>query len=152
MTGDGTNDSPARAGARGPAIEIVVQHVERTCRRIIDGRQAARALAAWTQPFHLSESEFQLLWILRPRADEGLDQTTLARVMAFSPAQVSATVERARAKGWIAQHNAPGDRRRHFWRLTNGGLALVEQIISALNRLQPEPFAERDASSREAAA
>jgi DNA-binding MarR family transcriptional regulator len=79
----------------------------------------------------LSEAEFQLLWRLRTAADDGIDQTALAKSLAFSAAQISASVERLRARGWIVSQSANGDRRRHQWQLSAAGLALVLQMIAA---------------------
>lgn len=122
-----------------PASDVVVGQVERTCRSSIDGRRAARALAAWAKPFELSEPEFQLLWRLRPLVGEGLDQTSLARTLTLSPAQVSATVERLRRGGWIVPHVARGDRRRQVWQLTDDGHALLAKMLVDAQRLRTEP-------------
>ena len=80
----------------------------------------------------------------------GFDQTTLAKRLAFSPAQVSATVEKLRARGWISQQAADGDRRRNLWHLSaEGGGAIVEML-----RVAHELRLERQAvvPEREAAA
>lgn len=122
-----------------PAVDGVVGRVERTCRAAIDGRRAARKLAAWAKPFELSEPEFQLLWNLRPLVGGGLDQTSLARKLAFSPAQVSATVERLRRGGWIVPHVAAKDRRRQFWQMTAEGHALLAKMLVDAERLRSEP-------------
>jgi DNA-binding MarR family transcriptional regulator len=128
-----------RAPERGSVCDIVVRHIEQTCRRVVDGRHAARALAEWAKRFELSEAEFQLLWCLRSAVENGLDQTTLAGKLASSPAQVSATVERARAKGWICQQSARGDRRRHRWQLASDGRNLLEKMLAEAAFLRSEP-------------
>jgi MarR family transcriptional regulator, temperature-dependent positive regulator of motility len=153
VTATNDNSPEARfAHEHGSSFEFTVRHIDRTCRRIVLGRHAARSLSEWTQRFELSESEFQLLWCLRSATGDGLDQTTLARKLANSPAQISGTVERARAKGWIAQESAPGDRRRHLWRLTGDGRVLITQMVQAATMLRRAPITECDVSSREAAA
>ena len=98
------------------------------CRAIVDGRRAARALACWMRQFELSEPEFLVLWCLRGTASAGLDQSTIAENLALSPAQVSATVERLRIRGCIAREEVSGDRRRHLWRLSASGCALLATI------------------------
>jgi DNA-binding MarR family transcriptional regulator len=108
--------------------------VGRTCEIAADGRRAVRALAKWCDSFDLSEPEFQVLWILRVEK-RGFDQTSLARQLAYSPAQVSATVERLRNRGWIAQEPAANDRRRNLWRLTAAGSDVIVQMLSAAIRL-----------------
>jgi DNA-binding MarR family transcriptional regulator len=121
--------------------------VERTCSAAVEGRRAVRMLAKWCEQFHLSEPEFQVLWLLRC-GDCGFDQTRLARQLAYSPAQVSATVERLQARGWIVQEPAASDRRRHLWRLTASGGGVIQQLLSAAREL----FGEPTANPREAAA
>jgi DNA-binding MarR family transcriptional regulator len=66
---------------------------------------------------------------------EGLDQTTLAKKLACSPAQISATVERMRSRGWIEARQTPGDRRRNLWQRTTSGNRLLEQMLAAASQL-----------------
>jgi DNA-binding MarR family transcriptional regulator len=130
--------------------------VERTCRTVVDGRRAARALAEWLRRFELSEPEFQVLWRLRDVAVEGLDQTTLANQLALSPAQVSATVERLGTRGWIIAHSRPEDRRRRLWQLSASGRTMLQSILSHVDRLPravaPQTTPTASAMGREAAA
>lgn len=123
-------DGSAAIGAPSSVTDVVVRHIERICRTAIDGRRAARALADWAQRFDLGEAELQVLWNLQTAADAGQDQTTLARELAFSAAQVSATVERVRARGWICQQPAAGDRRRHLWQLSATGRDFLHQMLA----------------------
>jgi len=138
------------------AADVVVRHIAETCRLAIDGRLAARSLADWTQRFKLGESEFQLLWCLRFAPRDGLDQSTIARQLAFSPAQVSATVERARARDWIWQGSTASDRRRHLWQLSAGGRELLDEMLQAASLLlRPRAAGEGESDGdfrREAAA
>ena len=138
------------------AADVVVRHIAETCRLAIDGRLAARTLADWTRRFKLGESEFQLLWCLRFAPRDGLDQSTIARRLAFSPAQVSATVERARARDWIWPGATSGDRRRHLWQLSASGLELLEEVLQAASLLlRPRAAGEEELDGdfrREAAA
>ena len=71
-----------------------------------DGRRAARALAQWCERFELSEPEFQVLWCLRDASGERVRSDDVGQTAGIFPAQVSATVERLRARGWISQHAA----------------------------------------------
>jgi len=153
-------DSNSRADATAPetwsAGESVMESIARLCRSAIDGRRAARALGEWTKRFALSEAEFHVLWQLRSASPEGLDQTALVRELAFSPAQVSATVERLRRRLLILQHAVAGDRRRHLWQLSAGGRKLIDQMLydAALWRCELLSESECAASvrAREAAA
>lgn len=110
--------------------------VERACAAAANGRRAARALSEWARRFGLTEAEFQLLWRLRLAPADGLNQTTLAGVLAFSPAQVSAVVEHLRQRALIGERGATGDRRRHHWQLTADGLALLRQMIESATSLR----------------
>jgi DNA-binding MarR family transcriptional regulator len=107
-----------------------------TCRSAADGRRAIRALGEWSGRFELSEPEFQVLWCLRSACGDGCDQTTIAKHLFCSPAQVSATVERMRAEGWITQRNVSGDRRRRLWQLSALGQALLGEMLRAADQLR----------------
>jgi DNA-binding MarR family transcriptional regulator len=125
------------------AAEAVAGRVGLTCRTAAGGRRAVRSLAEWAHRFQLSEPDFQVLWSLRSIAGDGLDQTTLARQLAYSPAQVSGTVERMRSAGWIIQRQLPGDRRRHLWRLSESGRRLLTEMLSAASSLQLDFISDR---------
>jgi DNA-binding MarR family transcriptional regulator len=122
------------APERGSCCDTEVR-IEQACRRVIEGRRAARAIAEWAARFELADGEFHVLWCLRSAASTGLDQTTLAANLAISPAQVSAMVERLRQRDWISQQCPPHDRRRRLWRLSVGGGELLEQMIAAAVQL-----------------
>ena len=111
-----------------------VASVDRACAAAVDGRRAVRALAKWCEQFHLSEPEFQVLWLLGRGASE-FDQSTLARQLAYSPAQVSATIDRLRTRSWIEQELAVGDRRRNLWRLTASGNRVILEMLSTACQL-----------------
>ena len=97
----------------------------------IVGRRAIRQLSQWSERFELSESELQILVCLSRSAGPAVDQTTLAAGLAFSPPQVSACVEKLRARGLIVHHEARGDRRRRLWQLSSDGLAILQQVERA---------------------
>jgi len=127
---------PATDTARGQPATADARVVERICRAVVDGRRFSRALAHWCKRFGLSEPEFQVLRWLHEAAGSGTDQSTLAKGLALSPAQVSATVERLRTQGWIAQQSRPHDRRRNFWQLSDGGRSLVERMLADAGELR----------------
>jgi DNA-binding MarR family transcriptional regulator len=113
-----------------------LRRINFTCRTAADGRRAIRALGEWSERFELSEPEFQILWCLKAASGNGCDQTTIARELACSPAQISATVERMRAGGWITQQTAPGDRRRRLWQLSAQGQVLLAEMLRAADQLR----------------
>lgn len=110
----------------GPAGDV-----DRLCRVAVDGRHAARALAHWSALLQLSEAELQILWGLRAARGQGVDQTTLAAQLALSPALVSTCVEKLRQRGLIAHQHGGGDRRRHLWQLSAGGLEVLQRVMQA---------------------
>jgi DNA-binding MarR family transcriptional regulator len=129
--------------------------VGRVCHVAANGRRAARALGQWCRRFEMTEPEFQVLWLLQIEATGGFDQTTLARRLAYSPAQVSATVERLRTQGRIIQHAIEGDRRRNLWHLTTVGSGIIAEMLLAAPDLRSELLRVGDriatSSRREAA-
>ncbi len=131
--------------------------LEQACTAAASGRRAARALSEWTKRFGLTEAEFQLLWRLRPTSMDGPNQSALAAALAFSPAQVSAVVERVRQRGLICERGAAGDRRRHHWQLSASGRELLDEMLAAVGSLRYDGTPPSDSSAgagrrREAAA
>jgi DNA-binding MarR family transcriptional regulator len=114
--------------------------LEHLCQAAIDGRRAVRMLARWAERFQLSESELQILWWLCGTDGPGVDQTTLAAQLALSPPQVSACVERLRARGLIVNYEARSDRRRRLWQSSANGSGVLRE------------FMQTASASREAAA
>jgi DNA-binding MarR family transcriptional regulator len=116
--------------------------VGRLCCASIEGRRAAKMLGALSKQLALTEPEFEILWCLRNAECGGMDQTTLAGRLVFSPAQVSACVEKLRVRGLIICHDVPGDRRRHLWALTGKATELLKQAVLAAGSAestQPAP-------------
>jgi DNA-binding MarR family transcriptional regulator len=110
--------------------------VGETCQAAINGRRAVKTLAHWARLFQLSESELQILWHLRWAAGGGVDQTTLANRLAFSPAQVSACVEKLRSRGLISHREIAGDRRRRLWQPSDDGNDVLQKIVQAAGLLR----------------
>lgn len=128
MRGDGP------FGGQFPAADVTARQFERTCRAVVEGRRAARALASWSKPFELNESDLQVLWALHLATPDRLNQSLLAGLLVVSPAQMSVTVERLRARNWIEQLPTGGDRRRNHWQLTADGQRLLARVMAAAAR------------------
>lgn len=120
------------------ASEAAIRHVSNLCNVATNGRRAIRALSQWCESFELGEPEFQVLWCLREGMTSGVDQTSLVKRLAISPSQVSATVERLRARGWILQQPASGDRRRNLWHLSLVGSSVIVSLLESANELLPD--------------
>jgi DNA-binding MarR family transcriptional regulator len=149
-------DVPARNSCARAEGETVVR-VDQTCISAIGGRRAARIVAEWAKRFGVTEAEFQLLWQLRNAPIDGLDQTALANALAFSPSQISGSVERLRSQGRICASSAVADRRRHQWRLSTTGRELIDQVLAAVSLLRNDgdnktSSSESRSGGREAAA
>lgn len=134
------------------AAEAVAAWLERLCCAAVEGRCASRELAAWAKTCGLNEAALEVLCCLRHEPGDAVDQATLAERLALSPAQISATVERLRAAGWIAQKPMAGDRRRHPWQLTKSGRALLAEVDSCIAAVGAKPQAGVSAVSRRIAA
>jgi len=106
--------------------------LEHLCQTAIDGRRAAHVLLRWAGRFQLGESELQILWRVCGTVGTGVDQTTLAAQLALSPPQVSACVEKLRARGLIVSHEPQGDRRRRLWQSSANGSVLLREIVQAI--------------------
>src|SRR6266436_6318108 len=111
------------------SVDAAGDQLQHVCQTAIDGRRAVRMLARWAERFHLSESELQIIWSLCGVIGPGIDQTTLAAQLALSPPQVSACVEKLRARGLIVTCEARGDRRRRLWQSSAGGLSVLQEIM-----------------------
>jgi DNA-binding MarR family transcriptional regulator len=106
-----------------------VARVDAACRRVTDGKLAARDLIRWLATAGVSESEFRLLWALFQCCGTP-DQADLAAQLAVSAAQVSVVVERLQSDGLIVGTADPGDRRRQLWRLSPTGGTLVHAVLA----------------------
>jgi DNA-binding MarR family transcriptional regulator len=131
--------------------------VHQACLTAVAGRRAVRTIGQWSEHLGLTEAELQILWCVREATHAGIDQTTLATALAFSPAQVSACVEKMRGRGLISHHKAPGDRRRRLWQLASGGRTVIEQLTQVIGNLelaalQATTAVSTSSVSREAAA
>lgn len=107
-------------------------HLDKTCRRIADGRRLARLLASEVREYAMSEAEFRLLWLLRETAQASLEQSELVKGLGISSAQVSALVEKLRAQQIIAPDTDEKDRRRKLWQLTASGREWFESVIETV--------------------
>ncbi len=140
---DGRRIEGGAPSTAASAVEIA----ERACRAAVEGRQAARALTEWARRHGLREPDFQVLWCLRSADADRLDQATLASRLAFSPAQISMTVERLAAEGWIACAITSDDRRRKLRQLTADGHALLAKMLADNIPLRFEPSCASSLSS-----
>ncbi|MBC9882595.1 MarR family transcriptional regulator [Bradyrhizobium sp. INPA01-394B] len=80
----------------------------------------------------------------------GIDATRLSAVIAFDRSTLGSVIERLLAKGYIERKPAPEDKRIKLLHLTKQGVAILREIIPAVERaqarmLEPLKPAERKA-------
>jgi DNA-binding MarR family transcriptional regulator len=66
----------------------------------------------------------------------GIDATRLSAVIAFDRSTLGSVIERLQAKDYIARKPAPEDKRIKLLYLTRSGVAILRDIIPAVERAQ----------------
>lgn len=80
----------------------------------------------------LSIADFDVLAALRRSGPPyELKPTDLARTLMLSPAGITSRLDRIEGRGWIDRRLAPDDRRSLLVRLTDAGLAKVDEAVTS---------------------
>ena len=98
------------------------------------GRQLRKALAEVAAPHQLSDTEVLILWACCGTTSVGLGQHELAALVGISPAQLSGLVDRLSAQDLLIGRRPAHDRRRQYWRLSEPGEEMMEQLALDLAR------------------
>jgi DNA-binding MarR family transcriptional regulator len=80
----------------------------------------------------------------------GLDQRTLAGVIALDTSTMAGVIDRLEARGLLLRQASPGDRRARLLTLTPAGQALLSAVTPAMWRAQERilaPLSPRDRST-----
>lgn len=77
---------------------------------------------------HLTQSQFNVLMILKHDAPQGLSQTELCRRLLVNPADVTGLVRRLLARGVVRRADHPTDERAWVVRLSDRGKALLARV------------------------
>ena len=78
--------------------------------------------------FGLTDSQFNVLMLLRYQADDGqLSQTQLGQMLLVNRSNVTGLVDRMEKAGWVQRTSMKGDRRVKQIKLTPAGRRLVER-------------------------
>jgi DNA-binding MarR family transcriptional regulator len=98
------------------------------------------------KPFGLTHVQFVLLASLAWLSDDEaaappVSQRVLADHAATDPMMTSQVVRALEAKGWLVREPHPGDGRAFALRITDGGLALVQQAVAAVEQCDEDFFA-----------
>lgn len=68
----------------------------------------------------------------------GIDQATLAGMIAHDRPTIGGVVERLEVKGFVTRHQNEKDRRAKVLALTDAGAALLEALIPHVREIQPD--------------
>jgi DNA-binding MarR family transcriptional regulator len=82
------------------------------------------------------------------RNKPGIDQRTLARAIGLDTSTTGGVIDRLEARGLVARHPSPTDRRVRLLMLSDAGQAMLDAIVPAIVRaqdrmLEPLPPQER---------
>ncbi len=106
-----------------PEVLAAGLRLERISRRY--EAELNQCLASEDPQVHLSMDDFRLLALLRRRASDELDVTSIAQMLGLSKAAVSQRVERLKARG-LVDIRVRDDRRRRFPLATESGARLAD--------------------------
>lgn len=79
----------------------------------------------------------------------GIDQVSLARLIALDTSTTALTAARLQTKGWLVRDVAEKDRRQLCLSLTPQGEALIRGLVSRVHRMRQKLLGELDAGERE---
>ncbi|MCO6186594.1 MarR family transcriptional regulator [Rhizobium sp. L1K21] len=74
----------------------------------------------------------QFAAMVKVRANAGVDQATLAGLIAYDRATIGGVIDRLVDKGLVTRNPSPRDRRAKELRLTEAGLALIAHVEPAV--------------------
>ncbi len=84
----------------------------------------------------LTSPQFATLAVLAQAP--GIDQATLAGMIAHDRPTIGGVVERLEAKGLVTRHRNQNDRRARVLALTEAGEALLATLLPAVRAIQPD--------------
>lgn len=84
----------------------------------------------------LTSPQFATLAVLAQAP--GIDQATLAGMIAHDRPTIGGVVERLEAKGLVTRHTNEKDRRARVLALTEAGEALLSTLLPAVRAIQPD--------------
>lgn len=86
------------------------------------------------RPYGLSWTGWVVLWVVW--IWDGLESRRAAEAAAISKGTLTGVVKTLEARGWLARHGVPGDRRLVELRLTPEGLTLMRELYPRFNRVE----------------
>jgi len=83
------------------------------------------------------------------RINEGIDQISLAKAVAYDPVTISGVIDRLEKKNYLRRETNPADRRSKLVHLTQTGSRLLEEIRPEVEALQSTITANLSAEETE---
>lgn len=125
-----------------PVEQLYVQpgHLFRRCQQI-----AVAIFAEETGGYDVTPVQFAALFTVREHP--GMDQATLARLIAFDRATVGSVIDRLEEKGLVVRQPAKHDRRAKLLYATDAGAGLLKRVSAHVARAQDrmlEPLSARE--------
>jgi DNA-binding MarR family transcriptional regulator len=125
-----------------PVEQLYVQpgHLFRRCQQI-----AVAIFGEETGGSDITPVQFAALFTVREHP--GLDQATLARLIAFDRATVGSVIDRLEEKGLVVRQPAKHDRRAKLLHTTEAGAAMLKRVTAHVARAQErmlEPLTARE--------
>ena len=119
--------APAPAQPSATLRWLELSELVARCQRLL-----SNGVSRHTLRHGLGEVQLSLLWACNDGPEAGLSQCELSQALSLSAAHISGQVEQLRAKGLLAGHRRPPDRRRQVWQLTDQGREGFQSLLSEL--------------------
>ena len=97
---------------------------------VLTGAMLAKERDRVLRPFGLTDSQFNVLMLLRYQCEEGqANQTRLGAMLLVNRANVTGLIDRMEHSGWVERVPDPRDRRAKTVRLTPEGEAILRKAL-----------------------
>lgn len=100
-----------------------------------------RSIARVLEPAGVTLQQYNVLRILRGAGKDGLPTLAVGERMLERTPGVTRLIDRMERKGWVERSRCTDDRRRVWCKITDAGLALLEDLDRPVNRVD-EVFLE----------
>ncbi len=95
---------------------------------VLTGTMIAKEGHRILRPLKLTDSQFNVLMILKYQSDDGeMNQTTIGNMLLVNRSNVTGLIDRMEQAGWVQRRAVDGDRRVNQVQLTKAGNALLEK-------------------------
>lgn len=99
---------------------------------VLTGEMLAKEADRVLKPFKLTQSQFNVLMLLRYQSEKGeLNQTRLGRMLLVNRSNVTGLVDRMERDGYVARGAEAGDRRVKNVHMTEAGRKICDKAAKA---------------------